>query len=629
LKLLPTNADRLAFEAAVDHDGIAPATLPKGDSGHILTAYAFFRKSIDEWVNDPADGVDQAGKLNALATTLWSLLRMVVIALEPGDDAQIIFETLNARGTPLLAADLVKNYLFRQIQTVNGPAVAEDAYHRMWGEFDKRYWREEIGQGRSRRPRIDVLLTHWLVLRIEDEVSFQAVYANFRAYADKIKDALGLLTDLDATAEIYARFDEYDPFGPEGTFFHRLEVMETTTFVPVVLRIFGPGGIVDPKERRRALAAIESWLVRRMICRKTTKNYNTVALNLLKTLAGRQAAADDIVGFLLELSGESQIWPSDDEVRDAARATPFYTSLTRRRLRMVLDAIEASMHGPKVGPYMDRDRLTIEHILPQAWDSNWPLPPGIDPLQAQIERDTAKHRLGNLALVTQALNSALSNAPWISDGPSKRAELAKYSQYLVNKDAITSPEWDEQRIRDRGEGFATSIIQIWPKPGASAARSELPDRREAVESEKLLEPLAVQPIKQATPFTVSSGSSPVWTNSELVEALGRYERECENAGLRPLSVQSYVDYSRRFLRWRMGDYRPRDAVGPSRTPSHSSATVTDLKADLNAYEIELSSAHLQPRAIQTYLVHADQFVRWLEGRFVPGANLGGFRRVPR
>ena len=29
-----------------------------------------------------------------------------------------------------------------------------------------------------------------------------------------------------------------------------------------------------------------------------------------------------------------------------------------------------------------------------------------------------------------------------------------------------------------------------------------------------------------------------WTNDQLFEALKRYEKECEAAGLRPLSVQS-------------------------------------------------------------------------------------------
>jgi uncharacterized protein with ParB-like and HNH nuclease domain len=36
----------------------------------------------------------------------------VAIDLETDDDPQVIFETLNARGEPLLPADLLRNYIF-------------------------------------------------------------------------------------------------------------------------------------------------------------------------------------------------------------------------------------------------------------------------------------------------------------------------------------------------------------------------------------------------------------------------------------------------------------------------------------------------------------------------------------
>jgi len=275
-----------------------------------------------------------------------------------------------------------------------------------------------------------------------------------------------MLEDLDATAAVYESFDAFDRFGVEGTFFHRLDVLETTTFMPVVLWIYSPEGIPDPTSRQRALKSIESWLVRRMICRMTTKNYNVVALGLLQDLAGRPSGSgDDVVNYLLKLDGDSQRWPNDDEVVESVRSVPFYSTMPRRRLRMVLDAIEASMHDQMVGPYTDRDRLSIEHVLPQSWDANWPLPSDGDPLQARIERDAAKHRLGNLALVTSAFNSHLSNAPWISAGqPSKRDELAKYSQYMINKGVIDKLEWGESQISLRGEEFARAVLAIWPKP---------------------------------------------------------------------------------------------------------------------------------------------------------------------
>ena len=118
-----------------------------------------------------------------------------------------------------------------------------------------------------------------------------------------------------------------------------------------------------------------------------------------------------------------------------------------------------------------------------------------------------------------------------------------------------------------------------------------------------------------------------WTDAELVEELDRYQSECEVSGLAPLSVDSYVRYGRMFLRWRSGDYRPRGAVGPARQPSRGSASMEDLVADHRAYEVELRQAKLQPQAVHTYLIHSDQFLRWLSGAFDPGSRLVSTTRL--
>lgn len=124
-----------------------------------------------------------------------------------------------------------------------------------------------------------------------------------------------------------------------------------------------------------------------------------------------------------------------------------------------------------------------------------------------------------------------------------------------------------------------------------------------------------------------------WTNAELFEALKRYEQECEASGLAPLSVDSYVRYSQMFLRWRIGDYRPLNAVGPQHQPSRGAASIEDLVADHRAYEADLRAARLRQKAVHTYLIHSDQFIRWLTGEFEPGIRLatsgrGAGRRPP-
>lgn len=138
------------------------------------------------------------------------------------------------------------------------------------------------------------------------------------------------------------------------------------------------------------------------------------------------------------------------------------------------------------------------------------------------------------------------------------------------------------------------------------------------------------PVSAREAGGVYQGSGSVWTSDELFSELKRYERECETAGLQPKSVFSYVDYGRRFARWRVGDYRPRQATGPERRPTRGPATVADLKLDLSAYEQELRGAGLRPNAVNTYVIHASQFIRWLDGDFEPGSRLwiGRGRRSP-
>ena len=52
------------------------------------------------------------------------------ITLEPDDNAQVIFETLDARGTPLLALDLVKNAVFQQ--AARQQAETDTLYEHVW-----------------------------------------------------------------------------------------------------------------------------------------------------------------------------------------------------------------------------------------------------------------------------------------------------------------------------------------------------------------------------------------------------------------------------------------------------------------------------------------------------------------
>jgi uncharacterized protein with ParB-like and HNH nuclease domain len=55
-----------------------------------------------------------AARLNALSAALLEDFQVIAITLDEHDDAQVIFETLNAGGKPLAAMDLVRNDVFHR-----------------------------------------------------------------------------------------------------------------------------------------------------------------------------------------------------------------------------------------------------------------------------------------------------------------------------------------------------------------------------------------------------------------------------------------------------------------------------------------------------------------------------------
>ena len=117
-KLWPTSLDQPAFRAAMTND----APTAEFRTSLIVQAHDFFRFQIREWLAASLNDDARGRKIHGLETAIYGLIEMVVIDLGTGDDAHIIFETLNARGTPLRASDLVKNYVLQTATAIGHKA---------------------------------------------------------------------------------------------------------------------------------------------------------------------------------------------------------------------------------------------------------------------------------------------------------------------------------------------------------------------------------------------------------------------------------------------------------------------------------------------------------------------------
>ena len=448
LKLWPTRGDREAFRHAM-HNGLA---INNFENSRIVQAHEYFQLQVREWLNLVPDDDSVQRRAEALQITIADMLQMVVIDLYDEDDPYVIFETMNARGTPLLQSDLIKNYVLSRTQSDDNS---------IWGNLDSGWWRTEVGRGRNRRPRIDMLLNYWLSMKIHNEVSAGRVFNAFTSFADEVPIE-SVMADVTRDLDNYRNFETETQARDEDMFRYRANVMQTATMTPALLLFLS----ASPEIRLKSLKALESFLIRRMVCRASTRGYGNLALELAIEIQdkGLENADKTVVEFLRRESADYRVWPDDAALEHALVNFPLYRMLTRGRLRLVLEGVEEAIRKSSMSEQTSVPRnLTIEHVMPRSWAANWPLPPCVDAEYAASNRNRMIHTIGNLTLINGRLNASLSNAAW----ESKRKTLARHSTLLLNHRLLEESEgtdWDEDFIQARSRRMAKLVAEVWPGP---------------------------------------------------------------------------------------------------------------------------------------------------------------------
>ena len=466
-KVWPTVVDRAAFKHTMMSEEQPLTTYA---ASRIVRAHTYFKGRASDLLDRfAAEKLEQRGA-NALDEAVRTKLEIVVIDLESSDDPHIIFETLNARGTPLLQSDMVKNKILHDAEISfadedDGEATAAAA--QIWSFDQDDWWSIETGRGLQRRPRVDVYLNHWLTLRNQEETKPYHEFNIFENYAkrgsnDDTKEVVrSIAADLGKLGEIYREVEK----GEEedvAKFVARRNVMGVGVVTPLLLWLLDAK---LPKEQlRNCLIALESFLVRRVVCGFSARSYGELFVALISKLT-QDSTRQPVRVLVTHLGGQTSqaaLWPDDATLRARFITAPLYKILTRGRLRMLLEGVEEELRsGKKAESSEVPSNLHIEHVMPQAWHTNWPLPDDLPNREEAIaSRNRIIHTVGNLTLVNGRLNAALSNAPWVQ----KKKTLADYSVLYLNKRLVNKgPDvWDESAIEKRGKWLHKRAVKIWP-----------------------------------------------------------------------------------------------------------------------------------------------------------------------
>lgn len=427
-KLLPTQADRAAFRQIADHaTGTEPVT------GLITEAFQYFQQQLGSWVKAEAERAEEMLRL------ILERLSLVSITLNDDDDPYLVFESLNAKGMQLTAADLIRNYLFMKIH----PDKQD--------ELNEQYW---IPMQSALGDALTAFIWHYL-MRNGGNVPQSDVYLSFRKATAK-RDVPEVLAELARYAPTYARMlhpERETQYPAIQRALRRLHRTRLTVTYPLIMRFYDQVRHGDQMAEATLLAVLdllENFALRAFIARRGVGGAN----KSMQTLANRtnrldkqpEALLEDIRSYLA-----TQNYPSDADVSKALQEQPLYHHAGERhtRTKLLLDTLEMGLSPKETVLLSD---LSIEHIMPQTLTEAWRTALG-----DEVERDHQQllHTLGNLTLT--GYNSELSNLPFAQ----KQKHYAT-SNVGLNAELAVAPVWDAAAIRERGQRLAQRVIARWP-----------------------------------------------------------------------------------------------------------------------------------------------------------------------
>jgi hypothetical protein len=494
-KVWPTDIDRETFrlllnadpKQEIDQRWPAPRRARAGaERPGLVRAYTYFRDEIEEFARGAVGGEtvpqhESWRRLERLLEVLRQKIHLVSIELGKQDDPMMIFEALNGRAERLLPSDLIKNAVLR-----SAGANAERLHDVYWNRFggDQQeagtsFWQGEHKRGRLNRSRLDLFLTDYLQFNTQTEVKAPDLFKHFSNWWKSEMKRISpeqLMKTMVEYADVYKRLltaDRVDD-DPASVFCANVRLMDFTLAYPLLLALLkelpDDGGMAA-NDLPGILQDVESYLVRRVVCGLTGKKYNYVFPEILKSIrqtrergeiVTRQSVRQRLLGF----NGETVEWPSNRFFARCWVEDAFYGRLTQKFQIVIFTRLaEARRRQYREPAQILYEQMTVEHLLPQSWQEHWAPPTDTGSYRGESETpDQRRARLiqtiGNLTLLGQPLNSAVSNGPWLQ----KREEIRKHGVFSLNADFTGIDRWDEQSIISRSKALLAEAMQVWPYP---------------------------------------------------------------------------------------------------------------------------------------------------------------------
>jgi hypothetical protein len=467
----------LLYNAGIIDEGKTPLN---AGNRRIYKAYRHFEKLVNNFLqSDDYENEYISLKADNKVKTLLNLVKrfnsavLVVIEVDNHKDAYMLFESLNNRGVPLTAIDLIKNLL---ISTSEKDGKSEECYNR-WRKIQDNLGEEYSVQERFFRQYYNAFIEKlnapfvtpestkkYPLAYLATKTTLMDIYEklirrNYAEFLDKIEKA------SDKYATIINNSDTTCSYSSE------LENLERIQGAPAYLLLLyleenKESLNITDGEMKRIIILLTSFFVRRNLTDvPNTRTLTKLFMDIINSI--KENNGSSIYGLtrneLLKVS-------ASDELFEERLRGPIYDT-NDMAARFVLCYME-SLHQTKE-IYTDlwsRDNSnkyvwTIEHVFPEGpkIPEEWvKMIADGDEKIAYDYYDKYVHTLGNLTIT--GYNSNLSNFDFNKKKYRENQEGKEvgYTNGLyLNSDIVTEDSWSGKKITDRTDKLVKILLDLF------------------------------------------------------------------------------------------------------------------------------------------------------------------------
>ena len=447
------------------------ATPQTGAQGRLRNAQVFFRNQFDR---QREQGQDEYLDFLIEFKSRIDRLQVMLYIVPSSAEAVRMFETVNDRGRPLTDLEKTKSILmYASYLVVDDPQTLETRLAELNDYFSKIYrCFKEIEEGLGLRDPGEIQRYHHIfftgpkashthmrllkdLLMGKSREDPESCRAFIPAYARSLWNA------FDTMRDIAQRRQERSTLGQT---IHRLFLVGGMANLYPLLIVAWQNYREDP-QREEILHQFEAFVFRAYRVVRYRSHTGRASLEWLARRVHRDNLA--VADFLRRLRALNLEYVSDDTFRRHLSDTHCYPNFGTRTVKYLLAEYEMKRRTTA------RDALALdlaqilspeyetEHILPQHPKG------GLNDEQAAAH-DEIVHRLGNLTIASKEWNRQMGNRPFDEkrDGRQDDESDCKTICYRnsilhVQRDLARWEEWDDESIRERGNGIIAFALERW------------------------------------------------------------------------------------------------------------------------------------------------------------------------